>query len=170
MSNTQQLVNEQIKAPFVLLVASDGSKYGKISTRDAVWKARQEGLDLVQVAPSQGGQPPVAKMVDFGKLRYKQAKQSKQHNHHDEVKEIRFGINIATHDLETKNKKVLELLQRKYKVKYTLEVKGRQKAAMGDALEYMKSLLLGFEESAVWTTPVVNDGRISSTLSPKGHS
>lgn len=120
-------MNEHIRARQVRLVGSDGEQKG-VFTKDAALKlAKEEGLDLVQVDPH--GDPPVCKILDYGKYKYQ--KQKKQHEQKKlqkvvHLKEVKLRPNIDDHDLEFKLKHVKRFLEAKDKVKVTLQFRGRE--------------------------------------------
>lgn len=96
---------------------------------EALQAAEQAGLDLVEISPN--ADPPVAKIVDWGKYNYQRTKQlqkNKKNAKNLEVKEMRVGLKIGAHDLEVKAKKVREFLDEGHKVKYTLRFRGRELA------------------------------------------
>jgi len=119
-------VNQQIKLPEILLIDEVGNKVGVVSTQDALQRAKDLDLDLVEVAPNL--RPPVCKILDFGKYQYEQSKAtapSKKHRSKD-TKEIRLGLKIDTHDLNIKSRKVSQFLSKGHKVKITIRFKGRE--------------------------------------------
>lgn len=120
-------VNQQIRVPQVRLIGSDGKQVGLVDIDKALQMAREEGLDLVEVVAK--SDPPVCKLVDFGKFRYDQTKKKKEGKkllHQIKVKEIKFKPNIDTHDLEFKIKKAEEFLQKGDKVRISCVFKGRE--------------------------------------------
>lgn len=120
-------MNEKITSPEVRLVDSESEVLGVFPTNEAIRKARDLGLDLVEVSPN--AKPPVCKMMDFGKYRYdnkKKHQQSKKKQKTADVKEIRFRPNIGQHDLRVKINQITKFLKNKEKVKLTLRFKGRE--------------------------------------------
>jgi translation initiation factor IF-3 len=116
-----------IRAPEVRLIGSDGTQLGVVKTSEALAKAKEEGLTLVEVAAS--AVPPVAKIVDFGKFRYQEEKKIRKQNKGakgGELKEIRFSPFIGTSDYEVRLKRVKEFLGEKNKVKVVVVFLGRQ--------------------------------------------
>ena len=163
MSNKEYIVNENIKARIVNLVLPDGKMYGKINLKGALDKAREEELDLVQVSSADNGEAPTCKMIDFGKMIYKENKKKKKQTK-EVVKEIKFSFGISDHDLEVKHKKILEFLQKRYKVKYVLELRGRELNKHALALEKMKSNLENFRDLATWKEPGIGDRSVVTVL------
>ncbi len=122
-------VNEDITAPKVRVVGPDGEMIGVLSVQDAINKAYDAGLDLVEVSPN--AEPPVCKILDYGKYKYmqqKKANEAKKKQKVVEVKEIKIRPNIDTHDLEVKMRSVHKFLDNGDKVKVTLRFRGREMA------------------------------------------
>ena len=102
---TEELVNENIRFKEVLVIGPTGEQLGKMFRREALEKAAELDLDLLCVAPN--AQPPVCKILDYGKYRFeaqKKAKEAKKNQHVTEVKPLRLSPVIDTHDFETKLK------------------------------------------------------------------
>lgn len=120
-------INEQIRAPRVRLVDSDGTQIGIKPTREALEYAFEKNLDLVEVAAN--ADPPVARVMDYGKWRYEQeqrAKQARKHQSQIHIKEIKFRPKIGVHDYETKRGHVVRFLNQRAKVKVTIMFRGRE--------------------------------------------
>lgn len=113
--------------PQVRLVDADGNQVGVVDTPAALAQAKAAGLDLVEVAPN--AQPPVAKIINWGKYQYQQTKQAqkakKKHKTQD-IKQMRFTLKIGEHDMNIKLKKVRQFLEDGDKVKLSLMFKGRE--------------------------------------------
>lgn len=111
------------------LIDSQGNQLGVLKTSEALSRAEEEGLDLIEIAPE--ADPPVAKLVDWGKYQYektKLAQKAKKKQKTTEVKQIRFGLKIDDHDLDVKLRKVREFLEKGHKVKISAYFKGREMA------------------------------------------
>ena len=109
------------------LIAADGSQLGIFNTQDAQGIADDQDLDLVEVAPN--ADPPVARIMDYGKYRYEQAmkaKRAKKHQTTIQIKEIKFRPKIDNHDYETKKRHVVRFLEKGAKVKVTIMFRGRE--------------------------------------------
>ncbi len=123
----QTRINEGIRAPRVRLVDENGGQLG-IKTRDeAMAYAESRNLDLVEVAPN--ADPPVCRVMDYGKYRYEQeqkAKTARKHQTQINVKEIKFRPKIGVHDYETKKGHVMRFLRDRAKVKVTIMFRGRE--------------------------------------------
>ena len=125
----QYRVNERITTPQVRVIGGDGSQLGVMDTRRALQMARDAEVDLVEVAPN--SDPPVCRLLDYGKLLYlsaKKEKESKRGQKSTEQKEVRFRPNIGTHDLDAKVRKVREFINDGSKVKLTVRFRGREAA------------------------------------------
>ena len=113
--------------PRVRLIDEDGTQLGIKPTKDALAHAESKGLDLVEVAAQ--ADPPVAKVMDYGKYRYEQeqkAKLARKHQSQIHVKEIKFRPKISIHDYETKKGHVVRFLNQRAKVKVTIMFRGRE--------------------------------------------
>lgn len=168
--NLNSLVNERILSPFVTVILEDGTKHGNVTRETALGMAREKMLDLVMVSPASNNKPPVCKLMDYGKAKYREAKQHKQVHHNDDVKEVHFGFKIASHDLDTKMRKVHEILGKKRKVRLVLELTGREKQQTSEAMIKFTSLLEPLNSMAAFAPPTLINGKkniISTTLSPR---
>lgn len=124
---SRERVNERIRADKVLVIASDGEQLGVKDVRDALSIAREQGLDLVEVAAQ--ANPPVCRIMDYGKFKYEQtqkAKRSKKHQQMIVIKEMKFRPKIEEHDFITKEKHVIRFLKAGAKVKITIMFRGRE--------------------------------------------
>jgi translation initiation factor IF-3 len=122
-------INRQIRAREVFVIDAEGKQRGIMSTFDAVMLAEEAGLDLVEVSPN--ANPPVCKILDFGKYRYEQEKRLRDAKRNQTVvkmKEIRMQPKIEKHDLETKSKFISEFLGEGNKVKVSIRFRGRELA------------------------------------------
>ncbi|MFH0776767.1 MAG: translation initiation factor IF-3 [Patescibacteria group bacterium] len=139
------IMNERIFAREVFVVGSDGEKLGVLPTIEAIAKAKAEELDLILVAPKVN--PPVAKILDFGKWMYEQQKalsKNKASGKAKEMKGVRLGVRIAEGDLNTRVKQGREFLEKGHKLRVVLQFKGREMAhfdlAIGKMKEFAKRL------------------------------
>lgn len=122
-------VNKQIKVPKVRLIDENGEQVGVVTTAEAMELAHQADLDLVEVVPTSN--PPVCKIINYGKFRYdqtKREKESKKAQHQVKVKEIKVKPNIDDHDLMTKIRQARDFLVKGNKVKVTCTYRGREMA------------------------------------------
>jgi translation initiation factor IF-3 len=123
----QDRINENIRVPQVRLVGEDGEQIGIKSTSEALEYAYARGLDLVEVAAQ--ADPPVARVMDYGKYKYEQeqkAKLARKHQSQIHVKEIKLRPKIGVHDYETKKGHVVRFLNQRAKVKVTIMFRGRE--------------------------------------------
>ena len=156
----QTRVNEQIRVPRVRLVDSDGSQVG-IKTRDeALQYAHSKDLDLVEVAPN--ADPPVCRIMDYGKYRYEQeqkAKTARKHQSQINVKEIKLRPKIGVHDYETKKGHVVRFLNQKAKVKVTIMFRGREQTHPERGRDLLMRLAEDVKELGQIESPPLQDGR-----------
>jgi translation initiation factor IF-3 len=127
--STDPRINDRIRAPQVRLVGPDGAQIGIVSTREALQRAEEADLDLVEVAPQ--ADPPVCRIMDYGKYKYERdvrQKEARKRQTRVEVKEIKFRPKIDTHDYETKKGHVLRFLNAGARVKVTIMFRGREMA------------------------------------------
>jgi translation initiation factor IF-3 len=122
-------VNGKIRAREVRVIGVNGEQVGVLSLGDAINMARANGVDLVEIAAT--ANPPVCRLVDFGKYRYELAKRdkdAKKHQHANKVKEIQLSANIDPHDFAVKLSHAIDFLCEDMKVKATLRFRGREMA------------------------------------------
>ncbi|MBS3904569.1 MAG: translation initiation factor IF-3 [Simkania sp.] len=120
-------INREIRAPRVRVIDKEGGQLGILPLIEAMSRAEQEGLDLVEIAPS--ADPPVCKIVDYGKFRYqltKKEKESKKSQHQVKVKEVKLKPNTDEHDIQTKLKHAREFIVKGNKVRITCVFRGRE--------------------------------------------
>ena len=122
-------MNDRIDAREILLIDEKGQKVGVMSPRQALTMAEQAGLDLVEISP--GTQPPVCKILDYGKYKYqaqKKANEARKKQKVIEIKEIKMRPNIDTHDYGVKMRSIKRFFEEGDKVKVTLRFRGREMA------------------------------------------
>lgn len=127
MSAKRTRVNEQIRAPRVRLIDAEGNQRGVVSIDDARAQAQAANLDLVEVSPQ--ADPPVARLVNWGKYQYEKAKQEQQARRKakaTEVKQMRFGLKIGDHDFNIKVNRIRKFLERGHKIKLSVFFRGRE--------------------------------------------
>ncbi len=135
-------VNGKIRAREVRVVDADGSQVGILSIGDALTLARARGVDLVEVAPN--AEPPVCRVVDYGKYRYEQAKkekESKKNQHTSLLKEVQLSARIDPHDLGVKVGHAIDFLCEDMKVKVALRFRGREMAHTEVGFQVVDSFL-----------------------------
>ena len=122
-------MNEQIRVRQVRLIGADGEQIGIVDTREALKRAREEDLDLVLVGET--AQPPVAKLLDYGRYRFEQqqqVKEARKRSRQQEMKSIKFRVKIDDHDYETKVNHIRRFLKAGHKVKVTIMFRGREQS------------------------------------------
>ncbi len=149
------------------MIAADGGQLGVIPTDEALGIARDAGLDLVEVAPTE--KPPVCRIMDFGKFKYQQKKkQHKTHVHHTRIKEIRVRPKTGQHDIDFKVNQAKTFLLHKDKVVVSLVFRGREMAHIEEGQRVMKGIVTQLEEIAKVESPPQQMGRrLVCTLSPR---
>lgn len=122
-------INHQIRAAQLRLVGSDGQQLGLFSLEGALKIADEEGLDLVEISPN--AEPPVCKIIDYGKFKYQMSKKQQQNKKHQVVvhlKEVKFRPTTDEHDFQFKLKHIRRFIEDKDKAKVTVVFKGREMA------------------------------------------
>ena len=162
-------MNEQITAGEVRVISSNGKQLGIISIREALNQAEDEGFDLVEVSPD--AIPPVCKIVDYGKLKYKEQKSKKEAKKKQktiEVKEIKMRPGIDKHDYEVKIKALSKFISGGNKVKVSLRFRGREMEHQNLGMELLKKLTEEVSEYAKIETPPKPEGKqIKMVLVPQ---
>lgn len=139
-------INGKIRAREVRVIGIDGKQLGVMPLNDAISLARQNAVDLVEIAPN--AVPPVCRVVDFGKFRYEQAKkdkESKKHQHASTVKEVQLSPRIDPHDLGVKVGHAIDFLCEDMKVKVALRFRGREMAHTDVGFEVVKKFIAEVE-------------------------
>ncbi len=138
-----------------------------MSTADALARARDARLDLVEVAPM--GDPPVCRIMDYGKFKYQQKKrQHRSHAHHSRNKEIRLRPKIGKHDFDFKINRAREFLVQKDKVIFSVVFRGRENAHVDEGFKLVNNVVESLEDVAkVEQNPALHGRRIVLILAPK---
>lgn len=129
ISKKDLFINEEIRDKEVRVIGADGSPLGIMSSKDALSLAHKENLDLVNISPK--AVPPVCRIMDYGKLRFEQAKRDKEAKKKQkivEIKEVRLSLKIDTHDFDTKVNQAIKFLEHGDRVKVTIRFRGREMA------------------------------------------
>lgn len=164
------LINEDIRVKEVLVIGADGTTLGVKPTREAIYLANREGLDLVMVAPM--ATPPVCKLLDYSKFRYEQqrkAREAKKNQHIMDIKEIRLTAVIDTHDFETKIRNGAKFLADGDKLKISVRLPNRAGAIL---IQQGKDVLNKFAASCTEVgdqeKEIIHEGRnLIMVLAPK---
>lgn len=147
------------------MIGGDGSQLGVMSTDRALQAARDADVDLVEVAPN--SDPPVCRLLDYGKLRYLSAKkerESRKGQKNTALREVRFRPNIGSHDLEAKTRKIRELIHEGSKVKLTVRFRGREAAHQQIGLSVLKRVADDLREEVRLEKPPAMEGRSLSMI------
>ena len=163
------IVNEAIRDREVLVIGSDGTQLGVMSRRDALQKAYDEDLDLLCVAPN--AQPPVCKIIDYGRYRFEQQKkerEAKKNQQTAEMKSLRVSPVIDQHDFDTKVKRAKEWLSDGQKVKIDMRFRGRMITRQEVGKQVLDEFTEQVSDVADLTKPPMLEGNtMSVTFSPK---
>lgn len=136
----QVRVNDRIRAPRVRVVTATGDQLGVMATRDALIRAKEIGLDLVEVAPN--ADPPVCRLIDYGKFKYMQAKMQKNNKAKTvRMKEIKLRIGTDVNDYNVKMARTEQFLDHGHKVRFQLRFRGRENAHQQLGLEVMAKVV-----------------------------
>jgi translation initiation factor IF-3 len=147
------------------LVAPDGSQIGIKDREEALWLAKELGLDLVEVAPD--ADPPVARLMDYGKFKYEQSvrdREARKNSTRTVIKEVKFRPKIGTHDYDTKKRRVEEFLGERDKVKVTMMFRGREAAHPELGQQLLERLAEEVAEVGSIETPPKLEGRNMTML------
>ena len=139
--------NNRINSPEVQVIASNGENLGILNTNEAISMAKEEGLDLIEIAPN--AKPPVCKIIDIGKYKYdtqKKANQAKKKQKKIEVKEIKLRPVTETHDYQFKIKNAQKFISKGDKVKFTIRFKGRELQHSHLGQELMEKIKVDMQE------------------------
>jgi translation initiation factor IF-3 len=158
-------INERIRVPEVRLIDENGEQVGIIPTADALERARERDLDLVEVAPQ--SKPPVCRILDYSKYKYEQeqkAKAARKHQQQVNVREIKLRPKIAQHDYETKRGHVERFLKQQDKVKVTIMFRGREQSHPERGRMLLERLLEDVSEIATMEQAPLQEGRNMTML------
>ena len=159
------MINGQIRDKEVRVISEDGEQLGIMSSKHAMKLAREAELDLVKIAPK--AQPPVCKIIDYGKYKYELArkeKEAKKKQKTVEVKEVRLSPNIDTNDLNTKMNNAKKFITKGNKVKVTLRFRGREMAHMQQSKHILDDFAEMLADVAVIEKPAKQEGRSMSMV------
>jgi translation initiation factor IF-3 len=165
----QVLLNDEIRAEKVRCIGEDGTQYGIISRDEALDIAEEKGLDLVLIAPN--ANPPVCKIMDFGKFKYQQEKKKKEAKKKQtkiEVKEIKLSVKIAQNDIDYKVKHAREFLEKGKHVKFRVFLRGREMAHPEAGIEVLNKITPLIEDIGIVEKKPHIEGRyVNMTVVPK---
>jgi translation initiation factor IF-3 len=158
-------INERIRVAQVRLIGADGEQLGIVEIADALKRAQDADLDLVEVAPE--AKPPVARLLDYSKYKYEQeqkAKAARKHQQQVNVREIKLRPKIAQHDYETKRGHVERFLKQQDKVKVTIMFRGREQSHPERGRMLLDRLLQDVSEIGVMEQEPLQEGRNMTML------
>ena len=164
-------INEKIIARAVRLIDESNNQVGIVEKYEALSKAREVGLDLVEISPT--SDPPVCRIMDYGKWLYQQKRKNreahkKSHLHTATMKEIRLRPETDKHDLETKLKHAREFLQKGHKVQFTMMFRGRQVLHQNKGYEIFGQIAESMEDISKAEQPGrMTNRRMTLLLLPK---
>ena len=158
-------VNHRIRVPEVLVIDSNGERLGVLPTHEALRKAQEQSLDLVEVNPK--AEPPVCKILDFGKYKYeekKKAGEAKRKQTVVDVKEIKLRPKTDDHDLAFKIRAARRFIEAGHKVKFTVRFRGREITHPEKAQEQLTACIHGTEDISNVETRVMMEARTMTVM------
>jgi translation initiation factor IF-3 len=162
-------VNQKIRAPKVRVIAPDGEQLGILDVSDALRRSEEFGLDLVEVAPN--GDPPVCKIMDYGKYRFEESKKDHERKKKQAVitiKEIKLRPKTEEHDLDYKVRKLVAFIEEGSKVKVTIMFKGREITHPQQAHVLVNKIMELIKDKANVEQPAKFEGRnMTLVVGPK---
>ena len=162
-------VNEEIRVPQVRLIDQDGEMIGVMSARDAVSRAFSVGLDLLEISPN--ADPPVCKILDFGKFKYEQQKkknEAKKKQKVVEIKEVKVRPNIDENDYQVKMRAMKSFIEEGDKVKVTLRFRGREMAHQDIGIKVLERIRAEMDAATkVEQMPKMENRQMVMVLSPR---
>ncbi|HWX48927.1 MAG TPA: translation initiation factor IF-3 [Roseomonas sp.] len=162
-------VNEDIRVPQVRLIDQDGEMIGVMSAREALLRAYEAGMDLLEISPN--AVPPVCKILDYGKYKYEQQKKANEARKKQkivEIKEIKVRPNIDDHDYEVKMRAAKSFIEEGDKVKVTLRFRGREMAHQDLGVKVLERIRTELAEMAkVEQMPRLENRQMIMVLAPR---
>ena len=162
-------MNERIRAREVRVIDDEGKQIGILPPFEALKMARSKNLDLVEISPT--AQPPVCRIMDYGKFLYQQEKKEREAKKHQKVitvKEVKFRINVDEHDYQTKKNHVLRFLDEGDKVKATIFFRGREMTRQSLGREILERLIKDIQEKGIVEFRPRQEGNtLHAILAPK---
>ncbi|WP_423230789.1 translation initiation factor IF-3 [Anaerobranca californiensis] len=163
------MINEEIRAKEVRLIDEAGNQLGIVGIKEALKAAQQRNLDLVEIAPM--ANPPVCRIMDYGKFKYEQSKREKEarkNQHVITVKEMKLRPKIDEHDFQTKLRNIVKFLESKDKVKVTVMFRGREIAYVEQGQTLCDRIAEAVKDIAVVEKPAKVEGKnMIMVLAPK---
>lgn len=166
--NKSHRLNEEINVPEVRLIGEEGEQLGVVSSRQALYLAEEAGLDLVEIAPL--AQPPVCRIMDYGKFKYQEAKrahEAKQKQKQVQVKEIKLRPGTDENDYQIKLRNMIRFLEEEDKVKVTLRFRGREMAHQEFGMRQLERVKLDLDPyGAVEQMPKMEGRQMVMIIAP----
>ncbi len=153
-------VNDGIRAPSIRLIGASGEQVGVVTVREALVLAEEAGLDLVEISPN--AEPPVCKIMDFGKYKYelqKKANEARKKQKVIEIKEIKIRPTIEEHDYQVKLRAARRFLEEGNKVKMTLRFRGREMSHQNIGMEVLDRMQKDLSDLGKVESPARMEGR-----------
>ena len=150
ISNNSVRINESIRARELRVIGQDGEQLGIVSRAEALKLAEEAGVDLVEISPN--ADPPVAKIVDWGKYQYQKMKEQQKNRKNSkqaELKLMRFGLKIGSGDLDIKLRKIRSFLEAGHKVRIQIFYRGREMAHKELGYELIDKIVALLDEDAI---------------------
>jgi translation initiation factor IF-3 len=167
--DTGPRINDRIRNPEIRLIGADGENVGLVTPARAMEMAEEAGLDLVEISPN--AEPPVCKIMDFGKFKFEQQKREAEARRKQkiiEIKEIKFRPGTDTHDYDVKMRSVLKFLSEGDKVKVTLRFRGREMAHQDLGLELLNRVAADVAEAGkIESMPKLEGRQMVMMVGPK---
>ena len=154
MASTNLNINEDIKAPKIRLIGADGEQVGIVSLQEGITAAKEASLDLVEIVPN--SEPPVCKILNYGKFRYDQTRrerENKKTQHHVKIKEVKFRPNIDEHDFNFKMRHVREFIGKGNKVRVVCIFRRRELRHTAGGERILRRVCEALEDIATIETP-----------------
>lgn len=162
-------INERIRAREIRVIDEEGKQLGIMPPYEALKHAREHGLDLVEVSPT--ANPPVCRIINYGKYLYQLSKrqhEARKHQRSSGLKEVKFSPRTGEHDIEVKRNQMLRFLQEGSKVKATVEFRGREMAHRDLGWKLLERLVKDIGEAGQVETRPKQEGRnLSTIVAPK---
>lgn len=166
---TKHRVNHLIRSPEVRVIGAEGEQLGVLKTPEAIRQAKESGYDLVEVSPT--SDPPVCRIMDYGKYKYEQSKKDhkiRQHQKSTQVKEIKLRPRTDKHDLETKVRQIRTFLAEGNKTKVTVMFRGREMANKELGHEAMRKVIEELQEcGTIESQPRMEGRNLYMIVAPK---
>ncbi|QEL13713.1 translation initiation factor IF-3 [Limnoglobus roseus] len=160
-------MNEQIRISPIRLIGADAEQHGIVPTLQALEMAREAGMDLVEIVPTE--RPPVCKIMDYGKHKYAQSKKAHQKTHQQKLKELRVRPKTGTHDVETRLNQARGFLQHGDKVQLKVQFRGREMQHIEEGRRIIDGMVEALLEVCKVESPPRMEGKqMTALLAPKG--